>query len=82
VCLDLGGPPTLVDETSAIVVTTSSRSEEDVVVALADALVALSVDESKRKSMASCALMKSASQTWSGRINQIAGMVETIVKTK
>lgn len=78
VCLDLGGPTTLVDETSAIVVSTSSRSEEDVVVALADALVVFAMDEGKRKSMASYALTKSASQSWSQRINGIASMAERL----
>ena len=82
VCLDLGGPPTLVDETSAIVVTTDTRSEEDVVVALADALFLLGTDETKRVQLAAGALRKSASQTWTGRIKQIADMVETTMTTK
>lgn len=75
ICLDLGGPATLVDAGSAIVIATGVKTEKQVVSALADAVLLLASDEIMRLQLSEGALRKAASQTWSGRINQIADLI-------
>ncbi|MFW8602409.1 glycosyltransferase [Desulfobacterota bacterium M19] len=83
ICLDLGGPATLVDESSAVIIETGGKTEKEVVSSLADAIQLLANNEEKRLQLATGALRKAASQTWSARINQIAGLVEeTVIKSQ
>lgn len=56
ICLDLGGPATLVTADTAIVVSTEGKSESEVVAGLADALETLAKDESRRLAMGQAAL--------------------------
>jgi glycosyltransferase involved in cell wall biosynthesis len=68
VCLDLGGPATLVTARSAIVVATRGRSELALVQAMADALCKLT-DEGYRTAMARAAIAHAVSMNWSNRVS-------------
>lgn len=69
ICLDLGGPATLVTSETAIVVPTRKKSEEDVVRCLADALVELARNEDRRRLMGQAAIKHvGATMTWENRV--------------
>ena len=70
VCLDLGGPATLVTHETAIVVPTKGKNEDAVVHGLASAIAQLGRDESRRMAMASAALANvGVRMTWENRVN-------------
>lgn len=70
VCLDLGGPATLVTTKTAIVVRTQGRGEAEVVQDLADSLLAMANDESMRMAMAGAAISHAQTDmSWESRAN-------------
>lgn len=70
VCLDLGGPATLVTPDTAIVVRTQGRGEAEVVQNLADSLLAMANDESMRMAMAGAAIAHAQTDmSWESRAN-------------
>lgn len=78
ICLDLGGPATLVTSETAIVVATHGRNEESVVVGLANALCVLAGDESKRLAMANAAIAHAKNMSWENRVSGALALVEEI----
>lgn len=77
VCLDLGGPATLVTRETAMVVPTRGRDEEGVVVSLAAALLRLAKDDSERMTMARMALTHvGTTMTWENRVRGVLRLVE------
>lgn len=69
VCLDLGGPATLVTPETSVVVSTAGRGEDGVVNGLATALAQLAGDENLRLKMAKSAWTRVAnSMSWEGRV--------------
>jgi Glycosyltransferase len=77
VCLDLGGPATLVTPETAMVVLTRGRDEEGLVVSLASALAGLAEDDSKRMMMARMALTHvGTTMTWENRVHGVFRLVE------
>jgi glycosyltransferase involved in cell wall biosynthesis len=76
VCLDLGGPKTLVDAQCALIVDTHDRDEEAVVVALAGALQALAGDEERRFAMSQAALARARAMAWENRVGQAMRLIE------
>lgn len=77
ICLDLGGPATLVTPETALVVPTHGRDEAGVVVSLAAALVKLAEDDSKRMAMALMALTHvGTTMTWENRVRGVLRLVE------
>jgi glycosyltransferase involved in cell wall biosynthesis len=69
ICLDLGGPATLVTPEMAIVVSTTGRGESEVVNGLAAALEQLAGDENLRLDMAKSAWTRVAnSMSWESRV--------------
>lgn len=76
ICLDLGGPKTLVDERCAIVVATGSRSEQQVVSALADGLAAIADNESQRLEMSRAATERANEMAWGKRVSGAMGLIE------
>ncbi len=71
VCLDRGGPATLVDQKSAIVVDTDRCDEAEVVVRLASALVMIAGDEPYRQRLAAGGLHNAAGSSWHGRVEAL-----------
>lgn len=77
VCLDLGGPATLVTHETAIVVPTRGSGEADVVQGLAAALEKLAGDESLRAAMSRSALIRAAtSMSWASRVEGALALLE------
>lgn len=77
VCLDLGGPATLVTPETAIVVPTRGRDEAGVVESLADALGKLAGDENKRMAMARAAVVHvRITMNWKNRVHGVLALVE------
>jgi glycosyltransferase involved in cell wall biosynthesis len=79
ICLDLGGPATLVSKDSSIVVSTASASEEKVVDSLATALAALWADEDRRQAMSSAAVRHAQSMNWSDRVNEVLNIADRAI---
>lgn len=70
ICLDLGGPATLVTAETAIVVSTKGQDEADVVQGLTSAICRLAKDESQRRAMARAAVVNAGeTMTWENRVN-------------
>lgn len=70
ICLDLGGPATLVTPETAIVVSTKGRDEHDVVRGLVLAIERLAQDENGRAAMGRAAMANvNATMTWENRVN-------------
>lgn len=77
ICLDLGGPATLVNAETAIVVTTRNQNEEGVVQGLADAIRQLADDEPHRVAMSKAALEHvSEKMTWESRAYGVLALVD------
>jgi glycosyltransferase involved in cell wall biosynthesis len=75
VCLDIGGPRTLVSRNCAIVVNTIQKSEDEVVAALADALVKLATDENQRTAMAKAAILRAQDFAWERRVIEVMSLI-------
>lgn len=69
ICLDVGGPATLVTSESALVVPTNHLDEEGVVVRLSEAIQLLARDEPRRLAMCKAALAHSRSMSWKDRVS-------------
>lgn len=70
ICLDLGGPATLVAPETAIVVSTRNQDENGVVRGLVEAIEYLARDETRRVAMGQAAVANvSATMTWENRVN-------------
>lgn len=67
ICLDLGGPATLVDAHCALVVPTAQATRSDVVDRLAKAISLWVGDEFRRQQMGEAARSRMASMDWSSR---------------
>lgn len=80
ICLDLGGPATLVNRATAIVVDTRGQSEEGVVNSLAKAIEKLAWDELGRAEMGSAAMASvSETMTWENRVSGALALVKTCI---
>ena len=78
ICLDLGGPATLVTSETAIVVATGGQDESQVVEGLAGALDKLAGDERRRMAMAEAAIAHARSMSWERRVLGVLPLVEGI----
>jgi glycosyltransferase involved in cell wall biosynthesis len=78
ICLDLGGPATLVRPETAIVVATTGLNEDGVVAGLADALVKLASDEEGRLAMAQEAIAHARSMSWEKRVLGVFPLLEGV----
>lgn len=77
ICLDIGGPVTLVTNETAIVVSTQNQSEEDVVQGLASAICGLAVDEQNRVAMSQAALEHTrGSMSWEKRAYGVFALMD------
>ena len=77
VCLDVGGPATLVDETCATVVSTKAASEAMVVKGLSVAIARLQQDETLRLRHAAAALHQAKAMSWNSRTNGVVKLAST-----
>lgn len=78
ICLDLGGPATLVTPHSAVVVATHGRDETAVAQGLADALARMYKFEDKRMTMAQAAITHSKNMSWENRVLGVLALVKGI----
>lgn len=77
ICLDIGGPATLVTPETSIVISTGGQNEEAVVYALAEALKQLACDENQRLAMALAAVLHvRKNMNWKQRVNGMLGLLE------
>lgn len=79
ICLDIGGPATLVSKESSIIVATESVTEEEVVEGLAKAICALWHDEDRRQAMGNAAVRHALSMNWSAKVNGLLKLAEKIL---
>lgn len=76
ICLDLGGPKTLVNEQCATVINTSKQSEQEVINALTQALLELANNEPKRIAMSMAALKRAKAMAWEKRVIDAFALIE------
>ena len=77
ICLDLGGPATLVTEQTALVVKTHQCGEPQVIERLAEALMTMAQDEPARMVRAAAARAHASAMTWAGRVGQCLQLVKS-----
>jgi glycosyltransferase involved in cell wall biosynthesis len=68
ICLDIGGPATLVTSESAVVVRTNLISEVEVIERLTDAIQSLASDEERRLAMGKAAIVQALAMGWANRV--------------
>ena len=79
ICLDLGGPATLVTADTAIVVSTRNQDENGVVLGLVSAIEQLAGDEPRRAEMGRLALMHAGTtMTWESRACGVLTLVQGV----
>lgn len=78
ICLDLGGPATMVSKESSVVVATSHATEESVVEDLAKAITILANSEELRQRMASAAIARARMMRWENRIPQALSLLSKV----
>ena len=71
VCLDLGGPSVMVDDSCGYKINTSGRSETDVVDGLGYTLIKFFEDSEQRKYLAKGALERARSISWKSLVKSI-----------
>jgi glycosyltransferase involved in cell wall biosynthesis len=76
VCLKLGGPGTLVDNSCGIVIEASARSEDEVVASLASAMVRLAKEPAFTAELAFQAPARAAELSWQNTVRQLYSAVE------
>lgn len=77
ICLDIGGPATLVTHETAIVVPTFGRNEKDVVQGLANAMKSLAADEDRRLMMSRAAIAHAGTNmSWEHRVRGMLALAE------
>lgn len=76
ICLDLGGPKTLVDEHCAVVIATDQRTEQQVISALAEALTNLAANEPRRLEMSRAAMERANQMAWGKRVWEAMDVIE------
>lgn len=80
-CLDLGGPATLVTPETALVIATHGLDEVGVVQGLADALGKLAADEDERMMMAWAAIMHARiNMSWENRVRGVLALVQETLR--
>lgn len=75
ICLDIGGPATLVTPESAVIVPTSNVIEAEVVEHLADAIQFLAIDEERRRVMGKAAIAHALTMNWTNRVANALALV-------
>lgn len=79
ICLDLGGPASLVCADSALVIATDGRGETEVVKALRDALVTLCHDEPRRHAMGMAAARHvRENMSWEKRVSGALDLLKAL----
>ena len=76
ICLDLGGPGRIVDETCGRVIPTDGRSRADVVTALAEALNSLPGDDKARRELSFGALARAFEYRWESVVDRTYREIE------
>ena len=77
ICLDIGGPVTLVTDETAIVVATRNQNESGVIQGLADAIRKLALDEPGRVAMSRAAAERVREKmSWGERANGVLPLVD------
>lgn len=77
ICLDCGGPATLVNAQTAIVIATAGAGEAEVATRLADAVQCWADDEPRRQAMARAAQAHARDCTWERRVHDCLRLAET-----
>ncbi len=75
ICLDIGGPATLVSKESSVVVPTSHATEESVVEDLARAITTLASDEALRQRMGAASVAHARDMRWENRVPQALSLL-------
>jgi len=76
ICLDLGGPPTFVDERCGVIVPSRKGNTTEVAAALGSALVRLERNPDILQSLGDQAVLRAAELTWDKQIERCLDLVE------
>jgi len=76
VCLDIGGPVTLVNSDCASVISTANVNEQELVESMATALERLALNEEFRLSQIRAAFLKARTMSWCSRVTGVLDLVK------
>ena len=79
ICLDLGGPGQIVDETCGIVISTSDKTESDLVSEIAEAIIRLQRDPELLNMLSDGALKRASEFRWEDTVERTYSQIEDIV---
>ena len=76
ICLDIGGPCQIVNETCGRVISTKNRNEEQVVDALSAAIIELKNNPELRKRLSEGAIKRASEFTWEKTVDRVYSEIE------
>jgi glycosyltransferase involved in cell wall biosynthesis len=76
ICLDLGGPGQIVNETCGRVISTKNRTEEEVVLALSEAINELASNKELRSALSKGAIERAKEFTWDKTVGRVYEQIE------
>lgn len=82
VCLDLGGPPTMVDDTCGCVIPARFAHRKEVIARLGDALARIAEDNEYRLNLASGAKDKARAMSWHNTVTETYRLIEASILGK
>jgi glycosyltransferase involved in cell wall biosynthesis len=77
ICLKLGGPGQIVNETCGRVISIEGKSEDEVVESLAEAIMELQQDKALLKQLSEGAIKRAAEFTWKKTVARVYEKIET-----
>lgn len=81
ICLDIGGPPTMVDSACGQVIPARDASQEQVIAGLSHALVSFSQDREYRERCAKGAMEKAREGSWKNTVEETYRLIATQLGT-
>lgn len=80
ICLDLGGPGQIVNETCGRVITTKGKSEKEVVTSISKAILELQQDPDLLNQLSEGAIRRAAEFTWEKTVARVYEEIETFME--
>jgi glycosyltransferase involved in cell wall biosynthesis len=82
ICVDLGGPPLMVDETCGCVIPVSNSDKATVIKGLADALITMATNPDLRSRLSAGAIDRAGQFRWSDTVHRVYAEIEVSLERR